>query len=149
MLNARVASPRNRRVVVTGPDGAAHWSAPHDQEDLPDPICAAGFLSLPQKHSKSLLLFSNPDSLTRADGKDQINKDRRNVTVRMSTDQGATWPVKRALEPGRSGYSDLAALPNGDILCFYESAARFLTLARFNPDWLTGANDSSKKNDTH
>lgn len=145
MLNARVPSARNRRVIVTGPDGAAGWSAPHYQEDLPDPICEAGFLSLPEKRHGSLLLFSNPDNLTRADGKDTISKDRKNLTVRLSRDQGKSWTAKRAIEPGQSGYSDLAVLPNGDILCFYESAGKYLTLARFNLKWVTQGNGSIGK----
>jgi sialidase-1 len=90
-------------------------------------------------------LFSNPDNLTRADGKKQTNKDRRNVTIHVSTDQGATWSVKRVLEPGPSAYSDIAVLPNREILCFYESAGKYLTLARFNLDWVTGEKDSAGK----
>ncbi len=145
MLNARVASSRNRRVVVTSKDGTKQWTPPQYQEDLPDPICAAGFLSLKAKHgSKGVLLFSNPDNLVRADGKNETSKDRKNVTIRISYDQGATWPVKRSLEPGRSAYSDLAALPDREILCFYESAGKFLTLARFPIEWVTGANDTSQ-----
>jgi sialidase-1 len=95
----------------------------------------AGFLSLP--HTK-ILAFSNPDNLTRADGRDQVSKDRKNVTIRLSYDQGSSWTVKRAIEPGQSGYSDLAALPNRDILCFYESAGKYIKLARFNVDWVRG-----------
>ncbi len=145
MLNARVPSARNRRVIVTGPDGASHWSAPHYQEDLPDPICEAGFASLLEKRRGSLLLFSNPDNLMRADGKDVISKDRKNLTVRLSRDQGQSWTVKRVIDPGRSGYSDLAVLPNRDILCFYESAGKYLTLARFNLTWVTQGNGSPGK----
>lgn len=146
MLNARVDSPRNRRVIVVSRDGATQWTVPAFQEDLPDPICAAGFLSLvPKRGSKSILLFSNPDNLTRADGKDDMRKDRKNVTVRISYDQGVTWPEKRALQPDRSGYSDLAALPDRQILCFYESAGKFLTLARFHLDWITSDEDSSSE----
>lgn len=144
MLNALTTSPRNRRVVVIDPDGVSRWSAPHYQEDLPDPICAAGFLSV-VRGRKELLIFSNPDSLTRSDGKDQVNKDRRNVTIRISGDQGATWDVKRSLEPGRSAYGDPAVLPDGDILCFYESAGRFLTLARFKLDWVNEGINSAEK----
>jgi sialidase-1 len=49
------------------------------------------------------------------------------------------------LEPGYSGYSDLAVLPDGTILCLYERGASrpdFLTLARFNLEWLTDGKDS-------
>lgn len=145
MLNARVPSARNRRVVVISPNGATHWSAPRYQEDLPDPICAAGFVSLPEGRHKRLLLFSNPDNLTRADGKDVVSKDRQNVTIRVSKDQGATWTIKRAIEPGRSGYSDLAMMPNRDILCLYEADGKYLKLARFNLAWVNGGTSASGK----
>lgn len=133
MLNARAPSPRNRRVVAISKDGATHWSEPHFQEDLPDPICAAGLI----RFSKRVILFSNPDNVSRADGRDQIAKDRRNLTVRLSRDEGRTWTVKRTLEPGPSAYSDLAVLPDHTILCFYESPGK-LKLARFPLAWLNG-----------
>ena len=54
------------------------------------------------------------------------------------------------VEPGPSAYSDLAVLPDGTILCFYESGTDMpvkqrkrdwayanLTLARFNLQWVT------------
>ncbi len=67
-----------------------------------------------------------------------------NLTVKMSLDDGATWPVSRVLEPGISAYSDLAVGPNGAIYCLYERAGvndvmwdtKFVTLARFNLQWL-------------
>jgi hypothetical protein len=33
---------------------------------------------------------------------------RENLTLKLSRDGGATWPVQRVIEPGISGYSDLA-----------------------------------------
>ena len=59
----------------------------------------------------------------------------------MSYDEGKTWPVKRVLEAGPSAYSDMAVLPNGTILCFYEQPKK-LTLARFNLEWLSQSKDS-------
>ena len=65
---------------------------------------------------------------------------------KLSDDEGETWPVNKMLEPGFSGYSDLAVLPDGTILCLYErgstddrSSTRTgrLTVARFNLAWLT------------
>jgi sialidase-1 len=85
------------------------------------------------RFSKTTLLFSNPDSVTRADGQNIVSKDRRNLTVRVSYDDGATWTAKRVLEPGPSAYSDLAVLRDGTVLCFYEAAGR-LVLARFGID---------------
>jgi len=44
--------------------------------------------------------------------------------------------VSRAIEPGPSGYSDLAVLRDGTILLFYEHP-KGMTVARFNMEWLT------------
>jgi sialidase-1 len=58
--------------------------------------------------------------------------------------------VARTLEPGMSGYSDLAVGPNGTIYGLYERgstdgknhyATRSLTLARFNLEWLMGGKE--------
>jgi sialidase-1 len=74
--------------------------------------------------------------------------DRKRLTVKMSYDEGWTWPVAKVLEEGPSGYSDLAMLPDGTILCFYECGIitrmcddKYLTLAQFNLEWLA---DESK-----
>lgn len=106
-------------------------------------------LSLQKNGGRNRLLFSNPDNLTRVDGKNTVGKDRRNVTVHLSYDEGKTWGVKRSLEEGSSGYSDLTVLPDGTILCFYETGGgagsfpdRKLVLARFNLEWLTDGKDS-------
>jgi sialidase-1 len=138
MLNVRSPAKENRRVIVISKDGATGWSAPHFQQDLPDPICFASLV----RFGKNRLLFSSPDNLTRADGKDTVSKDRKNLTVRMSDDEGTTWPVKRTIDSGASGYSDLAVLPDGTILCYYEAgsgSSSSLKLARFNLDWLTAS----------
>ena len=154
MLNVRTESPRNRRTIVVSEDGATHWTQPRLQEDLPDPICFASLLRLSTEKTggKNRLLFSNPDNLTRADGKDSRSKDRRNLSVHLSYDEGSTWPVTRTLEPESSGYSDMAALKDGTILCLYETGAgssdfpnKREVLARFNLEWLTEGRDSFRK----
>ncbi len=125
MLNVRTQAKENRRAIVTSKDGATHWSEPHFQEELQDPICFASLMRL----SRNKLLFANPD-----------DSARKNLTVRISYDEGASWTVKKVLEPGPSAYSDLSVLADGTILCLYEttdSEKRRLMLARFNEEWLT------------
>jgi sialidase-1 len=102
-------------------------------------------------HDRNRLLFSNPHNLERLDGKAEPgkNRDRRNLTVKLSYDESETWPVQKTIEPGWSGYSDLAVANDGTILCFYErgglDANHFktaaLTLARFDLEWLTDGSD--------
>lgn len=136
MLNLRTDSSTHRRLVTWSRDGATAWSRPVFVPDLLEPICMAGFLRL----SGHKLLFSNPDNLDRIDGKAAPGKprDRRNLTVKLSRDDGATWPTARTLEPARTGYSDLAAGRHGEIYCFYERRGA-LTIARFNLAWLKAA----------
>ena len=68
---------------------------------------------------------------------------RRGMTVRMSEDEGKTWPVSRVLWPGAAAYSCLAVLPGGDIARLFEAGEEHpyqrIILARFSRDWLTGA----------
>jgi sialidase-1 len=132
MLNVRTQSKENRRTIVLSADGATGWSAPRLDANLPDPICFAALLRFSfGKARANRLLFVNPDSLN----------ERRNLTVRLSYDDGASWPAKRVLEPGPSAYADLARLPDGTILCFYEKGPyESLVLARFNPEWLSDKN---------
>ncbi len=148
MLNVRNESKAHRRLIVTSPDGATGWSKPRFDDALLEPICMGGIVRY-QHGGKSLLLFSNPDNLTRADGKEEPGKgrDRRNLSVKASADEGATWSISRSVEPGPSAYSDIAVTKNGTILGFYgrgeknHFAGDRLTVARFNLEWLTESKD--------
>lgn len=101
---------------------------------------------------KPRILFSNPHNLERADGKAEPgkNRDRRNLSVKLSYDEGETWAVNKSVEPEWSAYSDIAVTKAGTILCFYGRGAKpgfagdALTLARFNLEWLTDGKDFGK-----
>lgn len=153
-LNVRSESKANRRIIVYSRDGATGWSEPLFHPELLEPICMAGLVRMSMKppYDKNRLLFSNPNNLDRLDGSAApgVNRDRRNVTVKLSYDEGETWPVAKPIEPGWSGYSDLAIAKDGTILCFYERGCldenhfktAALTMARFNLEWLTDGKDS-------
>ena len=67
------------------------------------------------------------------------------MTVRLSYDEGKTWPIAKSLHAGPSAYSCLAVLPDGDIACFYEGGeTRYgeMVFARFSLAWLTDGKDS-------
>jgi sialidase-1 len=148
MLNIRSESPPNRRAVATSPDGATGWTRPVFDQQLLEPICMASLcrLSLPVEGRPGAILFCNPANLERAAGAAEAGKsrDRKNLTVRLSHDEGNTWPLARTIEAGPAGYSDLAVGPDGAIYCLYERAGRMnnvfvpsLVLARFDREWLT------------
>jgi sialidase-1 len=155
LLNMRPESKANRRLLTTSRDGATAWSRPQFHDQLLEPICMASMVRLSEAPAKNRLLFSNPHNLSRADGKEVAGKsrDRKNVSVKLSYDESATWPVSKTIEPGFSGYSDLAVAADGTILLFYERGSTdgannyktgLLTVARFNLEWLTDGKDSLK-----
>lgn len=136
MLNARSTSLKSRRLVTTSADGATGWSTPRFEESLWEPICMGSIVAFPKK--PGALVFSNPHSLKLDERAQEVpggRGDRVNVSLKLSLDDGKTWKVGRTLEPGRSAYSDLAVLPDGTGLCFYERDKR-LTLAKFTLDWI-------------
>lgn len=149
MLNSRSESKRHRRLVTTSPDGATNWSRPRFDDALLEPICMAGIVRVrqPKGDQPGIIAFSNPHNLKKSGGKVTAGRprDRVSVSIKLSFDEGETWPANRTLEAGFSGYSDLAALPDGTILCFYERGSTDgksnyrtgrLTVARFTPDWV-------------
>ena len=153
MLNSRSESKRHRRLVTVGPDGASGWSKPHFNDALLEPICMAGIVRarLPKLGSKGVIAFSNPHNLSRSDGQETAgsSRDRINLSIKLSFDEGQTWPVNRSLEEGFSGYSDLAVLGDGTLLCFYERGSTDgksiyrtgrLTVASFNEQWVRAEN---------
>jgi sialidase-1 len=153
MLNVRSESKKHRRLVAVSKDGATGWSTPRFDEALLEPICMGAIvrysLAGVNGADKNRILFTNPDNLAREDGKETEgkNRDRKNVTVKLSEDEGKTWTASRAIEPGFSGYSDVAVTPDGTILCLYGKGEKKefggfafgqIVLARFNLEWVQG-----------
>ena len=149
ILTARNGDPSNRRAVAFSKDGVTGWSKTSFAPELLEPGCMAGMVSYRPtgQIKKPLLLFSNPHTTKRP------YSARRDVAIKVSYDDGRTWPLSKTLENGPGAYSDLAVLPNGTVLCFYESgkpghdrphrawAYACLRMARFNLEWLTCVND--------
>ena len=123
------------RAVATSPDGGATWQEVRFDSGLIEPICQASFICRAgkQPNGKHQLLFSNPAS----------KSTREKLTVRLSQDEGQTWPVAMLLHEGPSAYSCLCELPNGTIGCLYEGGKKHayetLIFARFSMKSLTAA----------
>jgi Neuraminidase (sialidase) len=139
MLNIRHESAPHIRAVSISREGATNWSPIQFDKALPEPICFGSLARLPKRAEgeKDRLLFVNPHNPS--------GRERRNLTVKLSDEDGKTWPVSRPIEPGLAGYADLAVGPDGTIFCLYERGTagagatnpRALCLARFNIEWLT------------
>jgi sialidase-1 len=143
LLNIRNESKRNRRLISVSADGATGWSEPVFHDGLFEPICFASLLRYSEQPSR--IIFANPDSQhTGAPAAAWGAWRRENLTVRLSEDEGETWPIARVIDPGVAGYSDLAVGSDGTIYCLYEGGETggnmfhnsHLTLAAFNLAWL-------------
>lgn len=137
MMNIRNQTPDRRRIVISE-DGGQSWSTPYFQEELIDPFVNGDLIrytSVLDGFDKSRLLFSIAAHPT----------SRQNLTIFLSYDEGATWPVSKVINPGPSGYSSLTVLGDGTIGCFYENGeyeGYQLYFARVSLDWLTDGADS-------
>jgi len=151
MFNIRNESKVHRRAVAFSPDGASNWTTPVFDEALYEPICMASIVRYSIK-PKNRILFSNPDSHHKSTV-DKPSRSRENLTIKLSYDEGRSWPIAKSLEKGVSGYSDLAVGLDGTIYCFYERGSissshynpKYLCVARFNLEWLTDGMDSPHK----
>lgn len=136
LLAMRNYHGKSQRAFATSEDGGLTWNKPQYDRDIYCPVCQASIerLSLSEDQEKNRLIYSGPGG-----------KGRTNLTVRLSYDEGQTWPVSKVLHPGPSAYSSLAVLPDGSIGCLYEGGTKTaydkILFARFTLDWLTGGKD--------
>jgi sialidase-1 len=127
LQNMRSYHGEHARAVARSQDGGESWSLVTLDKKLIDPVCQGSLLRYSWEPSRTL--FANCASTK-----------RENLTVRLSLDEGQTWPAAKTLHPGPSGYSCLGVLPAKTeplILCLYENGEKSpyekITLARFNP----------------
>ena len=134
MMISRSVSKPNRKLVTTSADGATGWSQADFHSALWEPRCMAGLLA----HPSGVLLFSNPHTLPLDKTGNEVPSGkgkRENLSIKLSRDDGQTWPINKTLDPGKAAYSDLAVLPDGTVLCLYERADS-IDCARFNLEWI-------------
>lgn len=125
MINARDGknkgntSSTNGRVISVSNDLGENWTVHSTSRGaLIEPGCMASL----HKHfytengvKKSILVFSNPNSKT----------DRNQMTIKISLDEGATWPQKYwlLLDEGKGrGYSCLTSIDEQSIGILYEGS---------------------------
>lgn len=103
------------RIVSISSDGGAAWDTSYFDNDLPDPVCQGSILDLGRKKGKNILAFCNA-----AD-----TKQRDNLTLRISFDEGKTWPKNFLVYKGdkqgdNAAYSDIVKLSRNEVGVFYE-----------------------------
>ena len=135
------------RTISISNDRGNTWSKVYKDPTLTDSKLWGGcqsslirYSKIDEASDKNRLLYSAPaDTLFRFD-----------MTVRMSYDEGKTWPIAKLIKKGTGTYSSLTVLPDGSIGLVYETGNYYkgvteydakISFARFNLEWLTDGND--------
>jgi sialidase-1 len=147
MLNMRNHPPKqpdNMRQVAFSTDGGRTLGEttvdraliePPAQASLVRYSLASGGAGNGNGGRRNRLLFANPAAAK-----------RERMTVRLSYDEGATWPVSRVIHEGPSAYSCLVVMRDRTIGLLYERGAQMpydrVTFTRFTLGWLTNGEDA-------
>jgi sialidase-1 len=127
-MNCRFNRCKPRQIGLSK-DGGQTWFHKYGDNALIDAETQGSIISFPGAAGK--ILFSNPAYCARG-----------NMTLRMSYDDGKTWPVKREIYNGPSCYSQICMLPDGTILLIFESGKydyrEGLALVKVDMAWLSG-----------
>jgi sialidase-1 len=147
MLNFRGDMGMSCRGVALSENGGETWLPVHWDQALNECPCQASMIrySLAATEGKDRLLFANPDNA----GENYGVVDRTKMTVRLSYDEGKTWPVKKLIHAGPSSYSSMVRLPDGDVAIVYEGGEQhrreWIRFTRFSLAWLTDGADKPEE----
>jgi sialidase-1 len=164
LFNSRNESINYRRLFTYSEDGATNWSEPYFADAFFEPICFGSMCRYSMKpfQSENRILFCNPDSRQdpwvapkSSTPRSARNRHRTNLTVRMSYDEGHTWPVSKVIDEEIAGYSDIAVTPDGIIHVFYEGGSiqgtgshfhnTHMSVISFDLEWVTNGKDKLTK----
>jgi sialidase-1 len=122
--NGLILNARNQkgdikaRIVALSKNGGETWDSIWIDKYLADPVCEGSILSIGQENGKNILAFCNPASI----------KNRDNLSLRISYDEGRTWPVLIPVDrsPDQhssvdyTAYSDIVKISPDEIGVLYE-----------------------------
>lgn len=108
-----------QRIVGISSDGGESWSETYFDPQLPDPVCEGSILTIGSWKGKNILAFSNAADVKRRD----------QLTLRISFDDGKTWPTAILIAKGATeeeakhdfaAYSDLVMVNKKTVGIIYE-----------------------------
>ncbi|BCU75293.1 sialidase [Luteolibacter sp. LG18] len=128
MINCRDDRGGSRTVAVSKDLGKTWEPHPTDRKGLREPVCMASLMRWQHPKYGDLLFFSNPDT----------TKGRQSMTIKLSSDQGMTWPDSAARlydERPCFGYSCLAPADASHLGVLYEGSGALFYLRMPLNEW--------------
>ncbi len=111
LMNIRNQSGDHKnRILAFSKNAGATWDTIYNELQLPDPVCQGSMLQFTNSKGQHVLLFSNLNHTSQ----------RENLTLRISYDDGKTWPISRVICASSAAYSDLVIQQNKQIGILYE-----------------------------
>ncbi len=107
MADARQSGRTDTRWIAISNDNGETWGKAE-----PGQVCAricASIINYPRKGENSLLLWSGIKG-----------PGRTNLVLRLSSDQGISFPLELLIGSGRAAYSDMSLLNEGDVGILWE-----------------------------
>ena len=140
------------RRIATSSNGGVTFTESVVDDELIEPICQASILRYSfGSGDNNIILFSNPANVRYR----EKPSERERMTVRISHDDGKTWPISRLISKKLessgysckklefSGYSCLVRQADDNIGLLYEYGKKEklqIKYARFNLEWLKERN---------
>ncbi len=130
MMNMRSYNGLPCRAVAYSKDGGETWSEVYHSYQLPDEQVQASIIEYGEYGDDRMYLFSNPGNPW----------DRVYMAIKASFDDCATWSNEKLIYAGKSAYSCMTVLPNGNIGLLFEGGKEFrhetVAFVSINPDEL-------------
>jgi len=106
--------------------------------------CAGSIVSIPKEPGNRPCLVLTAPAHNESGFDSQ--RDRKKFTANVSFDGGKTWPVKKLINEGPSGYSSSVVGKDGSIYVLYEKGDKVyydkgVSIVRLGPEWLFEAKD--------
>lgn len=142
MINCRY-NRQSKRIVMTTRDMGKSWQEhPTSRKTLNEPgACMASLINVDRElglPNPSRLLFSNPNN----------PRERSQITIKASTDLGASWPNHHQLmldEQRGSGYSCMTMIDESTVGILYEGSQAHMTFQRIPLADIFDANPAPSK----
>jgi sialidase-1 len=111
-------SSAETRAVAYSSDGGESFDAPFEAEPpITTPVVQNSAIRFAEKDrgdERNVLVYSCPGHA----------KERRDLTIMLSFDEGATWPLKKLVHEGPVAYSDLIRLDDERVGVLYEAGTK-------------------------